>query len=61
MIQKAIVRRPALAMNGALFVFVTWTNHSLKTPDTIATILFIVVMIPNMLLKLVPAWSIRRL
>lgn len=55
MVQNAMVSNPALAMNGALFVLVTWTSHSLNTPDMIAMMLFRVVMMPNMLLKLVPA------
>jgi len=52
---------PALAINGALFVSVTRTSHSLDTPDMIAIMLFKVVMMPNMLLELVPALSIWRL
>jgi hypothetical protein len=55
--QNAMASRPALAINGAFLVPVNWTSHSLNTPDKIATILFIVVITPNMLLKLVPAWS----
>jgi hypothetical protein len=47
----------ALARNGALLVFVTCTSHSLKTPARIATTLFNVVIIPNILLRLAPAFS----
>jgi hypothetical protein len=57
MIQKARINSPALAMKGALLVPVTCTNHSLDTPASMATTLLRVVMIPNMLLKLVPALS----
>jgi hypothetical protein len=60
-IQKAMASSPALAINGALFVLVTRTSHSLDTPDRIAIMLFKVVMTPNMLLELVPALSIWRL
>jgi hypothetical protein len=57
MIQNAMVSKPALAINGDLFVPVNCTSHSLNTPAKIATILLTVVMTPNMLLKLIPARS----
>lgn len=57
-IQNATMSRNALAMKGARFVFVVLTNHSLNTPDRIATMLFSVVMIPYIPLKLEPVLSI---
>jgi len=49
--------KPALAINGALLVFVTSTSHSLKTPARIATMLLSVVITPKILLRLVPDFS----
>ena len=58
--QKATQSTAALARNGALFVPLYSTSHSLKTPAAMATILFTVVIMPKMRLRLWPDFSRRR-
>lgn len=61
MTAKATLRIAALAMKGAFFVPVKSTSHSLNTPAIIATMLFIVVIMPKIELRLLPATSRFRL
>jgi hypothetical protein len=55
--QKASPKHTIAAMNGLTFVPVAATRLSPRTPDMMATILFNVVMMPNMALKLMLLFS----
>jgi hypothetical protein len=50
--QNASPKHTMAAINGLTFVPVNATRLSPRTPETIATILFSVVIMPNMALKL---------